>query len=63
MRRTRLKSFCGGFFVILATLLPIEVLAAEVSAVEDYPEGSIVVKHRNGGSTMWLVGGLCCAIP
>lgn len=46
MRRTRLKSFCGGFFVILATLLPIEVLAAEVSAVEDYPEGSIVVRTQ-----------------
>jgi lipoprotein-anchoring transpeptidase ErfK/SrfK len=46
MRRTRLKSFCGGFFVILATLLPIEVPAAEVSAVENYPEGSIVVKTQ-----------------
>jgi len=46
MGRTRSKSFYGGFFLILATLLPIAVAAGEVPAVENYPEGSIVVKTQ-----------------
>jgi lipoprotein-anchoring transpeptidase ErfK/SrfK len=46
MRRTRLKSFCGGFLLIVAALLPIAAAAAESPAVEGYPNGSIVVRTQ-----------------
>jgi lipoprotein-anchoring transpeptidase ErfK/SrfK len=47
MRPIHLKSFCGGFFLILAALgLPIAEVAAEFAAVEGYPEGSIVVRTQ-----------------
>jgi lipoprotein-anchoring transpeptidase ErfK/SrfK len=47
MRPTRLKSFCSRFFLILAVLgLPIDAVAAELSAIEGYPDGSIVVRTQ-----------------
>jgi lipoprotein-anchoring transpeptidase ErfK/SrfK len=47
MRPIYLKSFCGGLFLILAAWgWPKAALAAELAAVEGYPEGSIVVRTQ-----------------
>jgi lipoprotein-anchoring transpeptidase ErfK/SrfK len=47
MQPIHFKSFCGGFFLMLAALgLPEAAVAAELAAVEGYPKGSIVVRTQ-----------------
>ena len=47
MQPIDLKSFCGGFFLMLAALgLPEAAVAAESATVKGYPEGSIVVRTQ-----------------
>jgi lipoprotein-anchoring transpeptidase ErfK/SrfK len=47
MQPIHFKSFCGGFFLMLAASgLPEAAVTAELAAVEGYPKGSIVVRTQ-----------------